>query len=686
MDWFTTLEQKRRFALVSIILLMVATIALTSMRDPRDYDGFWHLKMGQDWIEHGLSPWKDHYSFTFNGEKVDSPPVGFQVALYGLVEVLGVNGGFKLYKFICMLLTLVTMIWWLRRIKAPVLIYGIVLPLLVTLLQFRATVRPELVSYTFEILAIILYDRARGGVGLKQMLPIAVLMLVWNNYHSSIFGYVIFFGLFIDLGLNQIKQKAAGKTWAQWLIWGLIIVAVGFVNPSMTHPVIAAITFPEEWKVLIQEYQSSKIYSNVPSTYVLLFLAVLTLILVWRQRLFGYLFVLVFLLVNAISTARLVAPVGIVMLCVFAYVASQIDYRKWLHSENKVHTVLFPLFAFILFSVPLLHNVLTARVFVAQNAESPGYYPYAMVEYMKDSGRSGRILNEYEVGGFLLYQLAPESQVYIDGRTNILYPLEHYKILREAFTSTQVLTEELEKYGIQYVVVRNTSDRTLLLENTGLMGLDYADIHYFLYSRNDIANTPVAGELWARPYCWLENYQKSLEDEIATATIFYTPNSSFFSYLNLLIDFGNSTDRKAFLTALQGVNLFPDASKRFVGYQAMKMNEYGLAFQYFSTVLKKDPKDYLAIALTQLRTGDATAAEDTLAKALGKTWDQLELVDQIIMHALLTEIQEQQEWTQLDDSYIEQFASQIEDHQLEGVGPKVFAETFCSTNDQYGSK
>lgn len=676
MDWFTTLEQKRRFALFSIILLMVATMALTSMRDPRTLDGFWHLKMGQDWIEQGLSPWKDHYSFTFNGEAIDSPPVVFQVVLYGLVKTFGVNGGFKLYKFICMSLALFMMLWWLQRIKAPVLIYLLVLPLLVTLFQFRATVRPELFSYVLEIIAIILYDRARGGIGLKQMLPIAFLMLIWTNYHSAILGYIIFFGLFIDLGLNQIKQKSGLKVWSKWMIWGLIIVALGFANPGWSHPIIAALTFPEEWKALIQEYQSSRIHSNVPSIYVLSFMAIVTLVLAWRQQLYGYLFVLAFLLANAVTTVRLIAPAGIVMLSIFAYSASQIDYRKWMSSGSKFQAILFPVTTLIIFAIPLLHNVLTARSFIAQNPETVGYYPYGLVEYMKDTGRSGRILNEYDMGGFLIYHLAPDSQVYIDGRTNILYPLEHYKKFREVFASAEVLKEEIEKYDIQYAVVRNTSDKTLPVELTGLMFLDYADVRYFLYSRKN-ANTPLAGKLWTRPYCWSENDQESLQEERLTAAVYFTPATQMHQFLQLLTDYGDSKERTAFLAAIDSIVYWPDASKRFVGYQILKINDYDLATLYFSSVMNKEPKDYLALALAQLRIGDATAAEDTLAKALSITWGQLEFVDLVIMHALLTEIKGQQAWTQLNDSYVEQLAKEIEGFQIDIRSSRPIADIFC---------
>lgn len=676
MDWFSSLEQKRRFTLIAIILLMVATIAVTSLRDPRTLDGFWHLKMGQDWIENGLSPWQDHYSFTYQGEEINSPPVVFQVTLYWLVKHFGVDGGFKLFKFLSMMLVLVMMLWWLHRIKSPVLVYCLVLPLVVTMLQFRATVRPELISYAFLVLAVILYEKVRSKFSFENMLAIAVLMLVWNNYHSSIFGYIVFMGLFIDLGLNQIKQGAAFSAWLKWSGWGLLIVGLGFVNPSMTHPLIAAITFPDEWKSLIQEYNSPLMYKNVPSLYVLIFIAFVTLFLCWKQKLYGYLFICVFLLINAATMARLVAPTGLVVLCIFALVATQLDYSRLLETGNRYFRVAIPLGAVLVFVVPLLNSVINARAFVAQNRETSGLFPYAMVEYMKDSGRAGRIFNEYDMGGFLIYQLAPDSQVYIDGRTNILYPLEHYQRQQGAFASADVLIEEIEKYDVQYVITRSTSDKALLVEQTGLMKLDYADLRYFLYSRKD-ANVPTAGTLWARPYCWKENDTGRLIEEGATAAIYFTPDTQLHPFIKLMTDYGDSHDRPAFLEQQRETVYWPDASKRFVGYQAMKLGNFELARQHFMNVTTKDPKDFLATALSELRMGQPGDAEATLSKALNRTWNQLEFRDMLIMHALLSEVREKQGWRILDDSYLDHFADQVKDKELTRGGNEVDAATFC---------
>ena len=151
MDWFTKLEERRKAILFALGFLLIATLAVTCMRDNQSYDAFWHLRMGQDWVELGLSPWQDHYSFTYPGAEIKSPPVVFELAIYQATKWLGLQFGFKLFLFACTVLILFAAGAWLRHIKAPVVIYCLVLPTLVALLQTRAIIRPELISYAFSI-------------------------------------------------------------------------------------------------------------------------------------------------------------------------------------------------------------------------------------------------------------------------------------------------------------------------------------------------------------------------------------------------------------------------------------------------------------------------------------------------------------------------------------------------------
>ena len=218
MNGFEALEKRKRAVTALVVVLCAATLFVTAMRAPASYDAFWHLQMGKDWIENGLSPWADHYSFTFRGSEISAPPVAFQALLYGLVDAFGEYGGFFVYKLGAFLLALAMMMLWLRRIRAPTLAWCLVLPLLTFLLQLRVIARPELISYSLAILAMVLYQRARTELSFRAMAPIALLLLAWTNYHSSFIAYVVFFGLFVDIAIRLIREKAPPGAWGAFIL------------------------------------------------------------------------------------------------------------------------------------------------------------------------------------------------------------------------------------------------------------------------------------------------------------------------------------------------------------------------------------------------------------------------------------------------------------------------------------
>ncbi len=678
MDWFTNLEQRKRLALFVVFLLLIATLAVTAMRNPIDYDSFWHLRTGQDWAENSLSPWQDHFSFTFDGADIRSPAAYFDLGLYKTVDWLGLETGFKVFTFACMLLVFVLVGAWLKRVKAPVLVYCLVLPMLVAFLQMRAGARPELISYILSVIALMLYDRTNSGLNARNMLPIAALMLVWTNYHSAIFGYVIFFGVFLDYGVKLVSQRAPLGQWGKWLAWGGIVVGVGFLNPGFAHPLISMLVFPEEWKTLIMEYQSPLMYKNVPPMYLFALMTLTTLVLLVRQRRAGYFVVVGVLSFYAVSMARIVTPAGILILCIFAQALSSQDLRAAVSQASRRKRKLLGWAALLVFLVPLLNDVLTARAFVQQNMAMTGYFPAQMVQYMKDVGKHGRIFNEYEQGGYLIYHLAPDSKVYIDGRTEILYPIEHYQRFLAAKKSVEVMRSEIEEYDINLAILSNSSANARLMAQAGSLKLDYADVRYFLYAR-DGAQFPAAGFLWGQPYCWNSGLAGAASTELGIAILNLPPASPLTPFLDMVTNYAKAGDQQTFLVEASESADWLDPSKRFLGYQALNKGMYDLAGAHFAGVRAKEPKDYLAGALAALREGDPSGAEHLLDAALRIQWGELEFNDLVILEGLLREVQSTRPLEMFEPDYLSNLESEVGSHALSKSGQQVNVDSFCAS-------
>ncbi|GAG31036.1 unnamed protein product, partial [marine sediment metagenome] len=137
MSWYERIELKRKLLIGGTVVICLAMLAVTVRRFNISYDSFWHLQIGLDWLASGQSLWRDHYSFTFNGEAF-YPPYIFDILLGWLVTQLGLEPGFQVYKLTSFLLVFGLVVLFLRKLRTPVVVYLLVLPLLVVLLQLRS--------------------------------------------------------------------------------------------------------------------------------------------------------------------------------------------------------------------------------------------------------------------------------------------------------------------------------------------------------------------------------------------------------------------------------------------------------------------------------------------------------------------------------------------------------------------
>ena len=657
MNWFEHMEQKRKLLIGGTTIICLTLLAVTTRRFNISYDSFWHLQMGLDWLENGDSLWQDHFSFTFKGADIASPPYVFEVSLAWLVTQFGLESGFEVFKLGAFILAFGLVTFFLRKLRSPVVVYCLVLPLLVVLLQFRSIVRPELIGYSFSILAMMLYYRARSGMSLSNMLPIVALMLVWGNYHTPIFGYIIFFGFFLDLALQQIHDRADTSTWLQWLGWGLAVVAVGFLQPGFNHYLIQMFFFDPAWKNLIQEYQSSNYYLPVAAIYSLIGLTLVTMLLTLRNRRFGLFIICVLLTYFSVTMARLVTPSGIVILCIFTWMVSEIDPLEQLQKMPKGLVLGIGGTAMVLFTLTMSTAVNRARTYMDQNRFSQAIFPVDIADYMVEQGISGRIFNEYSAGGYLIYRLSPDSKVYIDGRTGILYPIDHYYRLLAAGRSSEVLRAEIDKYDINLAVLKNYRRNYALVRDTGILGLDYASVRFSLF-RRDNPNFPVLGTLLAYPTCWNAEMISALEEEQKKAEELLPRDSFLLPLVQFVIDYTKSNDRSSFLSDLAKNRPMSLAIMRFTAYQALVQNLDSMADELFSGITEMEFGDYLGSGLSKIRLGEWKTAEQLLDRGTRVTSSE-NLTEIKILHGLLTHIRQNQALELFDDEYINRLGEDV---------------------------
>lgn len=607
-------RERSAFLSGAIVTLAVAIMLTSSLRNPADFDSWWHLQMGKDLIEQGLSPYKDHYSYTYEGERISTPPVPFQVGFYVLNRWLGERGGQVAYKALAFVLLIGLFAWWLARLDSPLSIRFLVLASLLPALQQRVMVRPELLGYSLLLISVVLYARARERLDTSSMWPILFLMLCWVNYHGAILGYVVFAGLFVDIAFRLISEKAKTRDWFAWLVWGLLLLLIGFMNPQGFHPIFEQLSFAPEWKTLINEYRVPSDQLTRLTTYIWLPIALLTLLMALIQKRWGYVLTLSVFLYSAITMVRMLTPALILFLAVFAELSSNRETLRWFKSlqrsfQNVVLTV-----SVLAAATMLIYSVLLARGFLWENVKKVGVYPEAALDYMAEKGISGNIFNSYGIGGLILHRLSPSVRVYIDGRTNILYPLEHMLRYESARRETSAFEEEVQKYGINYALLVRSAGTDRLMASAGF-SLEFADAYYGLYKKGE-ARFALIGELSRSSYCIDIIEEPGFIEEVAESLTVLPEYSYVRSLAALGYNYLHAQDRRAYLASINRQRLVTDQSRRLYAAMTLRHELHDAGLAALNELVKTEPRDLMASQIHHIGAGRIREGAESLSRHL----------------------------------------------------------------------
>lgn len=603
---------------VPIFVCCLIALALLAQRPPVSYDSYWHLKMGQDLLEYGFSPWVDHYSFTYQGKEITTVPVLFQIVFAYLVSVAGEEGGFYSLKLIYIVLIILTLFLYFKKINARWYVIFLVMPFVVYFVNSRLIARPEIFSNVLIVVSLILYINARKHFAAKQLLYICLLLLFWVNYHSPIIGYIIIFGLFLDKAIELIMKTNPDVRWEHWLLWGMIIFAIGAINPKGHHFLLTNYSLlTEDYAKYTKEYlHSYNLYSSDKLIHI--FWAVSIYLVIWSlyKKQFGFALICAILTYFSWSTIRLVTPAVIVNVCIFSYYLSQISPERFSYVNPSLKKSVIGLSFFIaLFAyysvIDLIISDLNRGKYHDQFVNA--HYPVQVTSYLKKYHGGGNILNLLSQGGYLIYHLSPKYKVYIDGRTNILYPIEFLEHWIAVYTNTELLKNELNSKNIQYAIYKNTTENILRLSRVSNIKLIFSDNNYLLFSRNGGLEFPVGSRLYVFPMCWNDEMLPAVKSEISLYNESIVNEKfdlgMFYNFINGYIASGG---KSGYLRTIDPNSLKSETVKRLGAYMALKQQEYDISLAYFDSIARKSDYDLLMMANLLMNLKKYDLAEKTL--------------------------------------------------------------------------
>lgn len=623
-------------------------------------DTYWHLQMGKDFLENGLSPWTDHYSFTFSGKKINDVPILFQIILATFVSIFGETSGFIIFKISYVTLLLFVIYRFFRQIKAPWFVILVILPILTYFINMRLIIRPDTLSNILIIICLSLYLRARENFTRKELIPICLLMLFWVNYHTPIIGYIIIFGLFLDRAIYKFTSGDATYTWTHWFLWGAFIFFIGFINPSHNHVLILIFSLSTEWYQYLSEYMPAHIVYSKNTMVHLLWIASFWVIC-WGvlKKHFGLAFIAAVLSYYSWTILRLVPATSLINFCILAYFLSKANYARFFMETRPAIRAMIAISSLSLLAFTL--NQIEDKTFYRLKAIgnysqhiqdmqqiSEKRFPVQISDYLKNFQTGGNILNTFNMGGYLIYALSPDFKVFIDGRTNILYPINFYKHYLKVISDISVLENDIKKYDIQYAIFKNSEKAQRYFSGTDALTINFADENYALFSRKTDTTFPMASKLTLFPMCWNNHYSDEVIAENALSESLFQNKKYAIKYiLKLLNDYLAHEDKEKFIQSLKTEKLSQDSTKRLAAYLAIEIENYNKAKNIFISINKKESGDLLMISYSSLMSEDLSTTKAALSLYINKKGgiheDHISDFDKIVILKTLKAIQEKTE-------------------------------------------
>lgn len=477
------------FPVVRVALLCMLTV-LTARSRLNNADTWWHLKLGETiWNTHAV-PRTDTFSFTTNHHSYIPHEWLSQLTIYAAFRFGGYTG---LMLWLCVIASLVALtgyaLCWLYSGSGRVAFLGALGIWFFATIGF--SIRSELLGHFFLIceLLILCLGRIRGSRWFFLLPP---LFAIWVNCHGSFFFGIAVIAIILFCSLFEFRAGLLAST--RWpksdrnrlaACLGLSVAAL-FINPVgpklIWYPL--DLMFKQQLNLgIITEWQPTP-FDDMRAWGLLLFAGLLLLLpmmkrieitlqeLVLTALVFG----------SAVQHQRMLVIFGIVAMPV---ICRMVALGRYKHTPERDRLVLNGLIL-LLATTAITVGFPRSRNLIEQvNAANP----VKALEFVRKSGLSGRMLNDYDAGGYLIWA-APEHPDFIDGRADIF---EWTGVFKDYLRWTMLREDPrviLDKYRIAFCVLPRRAPISQAMQLVPGWKSLYSDDMWVVFARDGAARTP----------------------------------------------------------------------------------------------------------------------------------------------------------------------------------------------------
>ncbi|MBS1874611.1 MAG: hypothetical protein JSU00_15455 [Acidobacteria bacterium] len=417
--------------LAAIALAAAALLGLFSTQIA-DTDFWWHLRTGQFIVEQHRLPVPDPFAFTTpDGARFNLTHEWLAQALMYLVYAAGGFPAIVMTRA-ALLAAICGLAGWLAGRAGVEAGVAAALATASVAVEFTAD-RPALLTFLFAGVFVAILEKRRCMWALP---PIA---LVWANCHGGFFiGWVVLAAYCCDFRATDRRKL--------WFV-SAISIAVSLVNPNGVGVLPTLLQYrASEMQRNLVEWMPPSLWGPPYGFDILLYAAALVLILARKRVRPPH-----WILFAAFTIASLAAFRNILLMGVLA---------PMLIAEYWPSRIRIPKFA------AWAPSAAAAVLLIAGFGKGASFQlraadwttPVAAADFLLANHLAGPIFNTYEQGGYLIWRLAPETRVFIDGRalSEQAYRDARAILFNDGSAADQITgprAQLLERYGIQTVVM-----------------------------------------------------------------------------------------------------------------------------------------------------------------------------------------------------------------------------------------
>ncbi len=386
-----------------------------------DSDFWWHIAAGRDILQRGALPQVDPFAvfpatdIIRNDTVLRGQWLG-QVVLYGLFKAGGVNAvvAFRVTVLLACI-ALVCVRAQLAGAHRPLALWVLLTLTGIITVGFTGE-RPQLLSFLFAALFFVFVDLARQRHDWRWLLALPLITVLWANSHGGVILAVVLLGMWSVLG--WLDKSMPPRERYLWLAMAGLVFLASLLTPNGIQTWLYL--FQLEGSILQQRtseyigalrvYELGFVWSQL-WIYSYFVLAAAGLLGLLQLRLWREAVLVVFLAAISISAYRYLA-----FLLIIGTPYLILGLGRLL--PPKVDAVATPQRVQVLLAVALTMVLISGAVrgTMFRGGLDQAAYPIAIADYVEEQKLTGRAFNNLEWGGYLLWRLAGQAQLYIDGR------------------------------------------------------------------------------------------------------------------------------------------------------------------------------------------------------------------------------------------------------------------------------